>query len=124
MAVLTVSDHSTGRTYAMDCYLKLLVRLCHIYDTVGGVKKAKDGASPEQIVAETRLQALQSQLVKDLSEVQSTYFCFISCHSFHMHKRPRLFNEDALLQWTFKGINEADFTLPSFLNAVSCRLPT
>jgi hypothetical protein len=58
-----------GRTYAMDCYLKLLVRLCHIYDTVGGVKKAKDGASPEQILAETRLQALQRQLVKDLSEV-------------------------------------------------------
>jgi hypothetical protein len=53
----------------MDCYLKLLVRLCHIYDTVGGVKKAKDGASPEQILAETRLQALQTQLVKDLSEV-------------------------------------------------------
>ncbi|XP_024368196.1 protein TPLATE isoform X2 [Physcomitrium patens] len=58
-----------GRTYAMDCYLKLLVRLCHIYDTVGGVKKAKDGASPEQIQAEIRLQALQKQLVKDLSEV-------------------------------------------------------
>lgn len=42
----------------MDCYLKLLVRLCHIYSTIGGVKKAKDGASPEQIVAEKRLQAL------------------------------------------------------------------
>lgn len=58
-----------GRTYAMDCYLKLLVRLCHIYDTVGGVKKAKDGASPEQILAEKRLQILQRALVKDLSEV-------------------------------------------------------
>jgi hypothetical protein len=58
-----------GRTYAMDCYLKFLVRLCHIYVTVGGVKKAKDGASSEQILAETRLQALQKQLVKDLSEV-------------------------------------------------------
>ena len=31
-----------GRTYAMDYYLKLLVRLCHIYDTRGGVKKVKD----------------------------------------------------------------------------------
>lgn len=61
-----------GRTYAMDCYLKLLVRLCHIYDTVGGVKKAKDGASPEQIVAEKRLQALQRGLVKDLSEVSAS----------------------------------------------------
>ena len=61
-----------GRTYAMDCYLKLLVRLCHIYDTVGGVKKAKDGASPEQIVAEKRLQALQRAIVKDLSEVSAS----------------------------------------------------
>lgn len=60
-----------GRTYAMDCYLKLLVRLCHIYDTVGGVKKAKDGASPEQILAEKRLQDLQRGLVKDLSEVSA-----------------------------------------------------
>jgi hypothetical protein len=60
-----------GRTYAMDCYLKLLVRLCHIYSTVGGVKKAKDGASPEQIVAEKRLQALQRGLVKNLSEVSA-----------------------------------------------------
>ncbi|KAJ7300288.1 hypothetical protein O6H91_20G047800 [Diphasiastrum complanatum] len=58
-----------GRTYAMDCYLKLLVRLCHIYDTIGGVKKAKDGASPEQILNETRLQILQRQLARDLSEV-------------------------------------------------------
>lgn len=56
----------------MDCYLKLLVRLCHIYDTVGGVKKAKDGASPEQIVAEKRLQILQRALVKDLSEVSAS----------------------------------------------------
>ncbi|CAM6095749.1 unnamed protein product [Calypogeia fissa] len=57
-----------GRLYAIDCYLKLLVRLCHIYDTRGGVKKAKDGASPEQVLAETRLQALQRLLVKDLAE--------------------------------------------------------
>lgn len=61
-----------GRTYAMDCYLKLLVRLCHIYDTVGGVKKAKDGASPEQILAEKRLQALQRELVKDLNAVSAS----------------------------------------------------
>ncbi|KAL3683893.1 hypothetical protein R1sor_001915 [Riccia sorocarpa] len=60
-----------GRLYAMDCYLKLLVRLCHIYDTRSGVKKSKDGASPEQILAETRLQALQRQLVKDLSEIST-----------------------------------------------------
>ncbi|KAG6555879.1 hypothetical protein Mapa_002521 [Marchantia paleacea] len=60
-----------GRLYAMDCYLKLLVRLCHIYETRAGVKKSKDGASPEQILAETRLQALQRQLVKDLSEVST-----------------------------------------------------
>jgi hypothetical protein len=45
------------------------VCLCHIYDIVGQAKKAKDGASPEQILAETRLQALQTQLVKDLNEV-------------------------------------------------------
>ncbi|EFJ13335.1 hypothetical protein SELMODRAFT_122869 [Selaginella moellendorffii] len=58
-----------GRTYAMDCYLKLLVRLCHVYDTRGGVKKVKDGASPEQVLNETRLQTLQRQLAKDLPEV-------------------------------------------------------
>ncbi|KAI5073208.1 hypothetical protein GOP47_0011221 [Adiantum capillus-veneris] len=61
-----------GRTYAMDCYLKLLVRLCHIYDTRGGVKKVKDGASQEQILNETRLQKLQRELVKDLSEVATS----------------------------------------------------
>eukprot|EP00249_Psilotum_nudum_P022975 c28708_g1_i1 orf=979-4446(+) len=61
-----------GRTYAMDCYLKLLVRLCHVYDTRGGVKKVKDGASQEQILNETRLQKLQRQLVKDLAEVTTT----------------------------------------------------
>lgn len=61
-----------GRTYAMDCYLKLLVRLCHIYDTRGGVKKVKDGASQEQILNETRLQKLQRVLVKDLSEVATS----------------------------------------------------
>lgn len=58
-----------GRTYAIDCYLKLLVRLCHIYDTRGGVKKVKDGASQDQILNETRLQNLQRQLVKHLLEV-------------------------------------------------------
>ena len=48
-----------GRTYAMDYYLKLLVRLCHIYDTRGGVKKVKDGASRDQIMSEIRLHGLQ-----------------------------------------------------------------
>ncbi|KAG5534742.1 hypothetical protein RHGRI_022756 [Rhododendron griersonianum] len=57
-----------GRTYAIDCYLKLLVRLCHIYDTRGGVKRVKDGASQDQIMNETRLQSLQRELVKDLRE--------------------------------------------------------
>ncbi|GAA0144827.1 hypothetical protein LIER_05168 [Lithospermum erythrorhizon] len=60
-----------GRTYAIDCYLKLLVRLCHIYDTRGGVKKVKDGASQDQILNETRLQNLQRELVKDLCEVNT-----------------------------------------------------
>ncbi|CAN0924649.1 Protein TPLATE [Linum grandiflorum] len=60
-----------GRTYAIDCYLKLLVRLCHIYDTRGGVKTIKDGASQDQILNETRLQNLQRQLVKDLREVHT-----------------------------------------------------
>ncbi|KAG9158963.1 hypothetical protein Leryth_013336 [Lithospermum erythrorhizon] len=60
-----------GRTYAIDCYLKLLVRLCHIYDTRGGVKKVKDGASQDQILNETRLQNLQRELVKDLREVNT-----------------------------------------------------
>ncbi|GMP29597.1 hypothetical protein CsSME_00004626 [Camellia sinensis var. sinensis] len=58
-----------GRTYAIDCYLKLLVRLCHIYDTRGGVKRVKDGASQDQILNETRLQNLQRELVKDLCEI-------------------------------------------------------
>uniref|UniRef100_A0A6M2ENL3 Protein TPLATE n=1 Tax=Populus davidiana TaxID=266767 RepID=A0A6M2ENL3_9ROSI len=60
-----------GRTYAVDCYLKLLVRLCHIYDTRGGVKTIKDGASQDQILNETRLQNLQRELVKDLREVNT-----------------------------------------------------
>uniref|UniRef100_A0A7N0ZSN5 Protein TPLATE n=1 Tax=Kalanchoe fedtschenkoi TaxID=63787 RepID=A0A7N0ZSN5_KALFE len=60
-----------GRTYAIDCYLKLLVRLCHIYDTRGGVKRVKDGASQDQILNETRLQNLQRALVKDLREVST-----------------------------------------------------
>lgn len=64
-----------GRTYAIDCYLKLLVRLCHIYDTRGGVKKVKDGASQDQILNETRLRTLQQQLVKDLSEVNTPRIC-------------------------------------------------
>ncbi|KAL2564743.1 hypothetical protein AAZV13_19G065300 [Glycine max] len=60
-----------GRTYAIDCYLKLLVRLCYIYDTRGGVKRVKDGASQDQILNETRLQNLQRELVKDLREVNT-----------------------------------------------------
>ncbi|KAK6128278.1 hypothetical protein DH2020_037976 [Rehmannia glutinosa] len=60
-----------GRTYAIDCYLKLLVRLCHIYDTRGGVKRVKDGASQDQILNETRLQNLQRELVRDLHEVNT-----------------------------------------------------
>ncbi|XP_021727343.1 protein TPLATE-like [Chenopodium quinoa] len=60
-----------GRTYAIDCYLKLLVRLCHIYDTRGGVKRVKDGASQDQILNETRLQNLQRELVNDLREVNT-----------------------------------------------------
>ncbi|KAM1322673.1 hypothetical protein PS2_015199 [Malus domestica] len=64
-----------GRTYAIDCYLKLLVRLCHIYDTRGGVKRVKDGASQDQILNETRLQNLQRELVKDLHEVNTPRIC-------------------------------------------------
>ncbi|KAI3474979.1 hypothetical protein Pfo_030290 [Paulownia fortunei] len=64
-----------GRTYAIDCYLKLLVRLCHIYDTRGGVKRVKDGASQDQILNETRLQNLQRELVKDLREVKIPRIC-------------------------------------------------
>lgn len=64
-----------GRTYAIDCYLKLLVRLCHIYDTRGGVKKVKDGASQDQILNETRLQNLQRELVKELREVNTPRIC-------------------------------------------------
>ncbi|KAL0548530.1 hypothetical protein IC582_012983 [Cucumis melo] len=60
-----------GRTYAIDCYLKLLVRLCHIYDTRGGVKRVKDGASQDQILNETRLQNLQREIVKYLREVNT-----------------------------------------------------
>ncbi|XP_010681789.2 protein TPLATE [Beta vulgaris subsp. vulgaris] len=60
-----------GRTYAIDCYLKLLVRLCHIYDTRGGVKRVKDGASQDQILNETRLQNLQRELVNYLREVNT-----------------------------------------------------
>ncbi|XP_050375685.1 protein TPLATE [Argentina anserina] len=60
-----------GRTYAIDCYLKLLVRLCHIYDTRGGVKRVKDGASQDQILNETRLQNLQRELAKGLREVNT-----------------------------------------------------
>ncbi|XP_057982717.1 protein TPLATE [Malania oleifera] len=64
-----------GRTYAIDCYLKLLVRLCHIYDTRGGVKSIKGGASQDQILNETRLQNLQRELVKDLREVNTPRIC-------------------------------------------------
>ncbi|XP_021890368.1 protein TPLATE [Carica papaya] len=70
-----VKWHCDGRTYAIDCYLKLLVRLCHIYDTRGGVKKIKDGASQDQILNETRLQNLQRELVKDLREVNTPRIC-------------------------------------------------
>ncbi|CAI9758538.1 unnamed protein product [Fraxinus pennsylvanica] len=64
-----------GRTYAIDCYLKLLVRLCHIYDTRGGVKRVKDGASQDQILNETRLQNMQRELVRDLREVNTPRIC-------------------------------------------------
>lgn len=64
-----------GRTYAIDCYLKLLVRLCQIYDTRGGVKRVKDGASQDQILNETRLQNLQRELVKDLREINTPRIC-------------------------------------------------
>lgn len=64
-----------GRTYAIDCYLKLLVRLCHIYDTRGGLKTIKDGASQDQILNETRLRNLQLQLLKDLREVHTPRIC-------------------------------------------------
>ncbi|XP_068665411.1 protein TPLATE-like [Aristolochia californica] len=64
-----------GRTYAVDCYLKLLVRLCHIYDTRGGVKRVKDGASQDQILNETRLQNLQRLLISDLLEVNTPRIC-------------------------------------------------
>ncbi|KAL1824687.1 hypothetical protein ACET3Z_011465 [Daucus carota] len=64
-----------GRTYAIDCYLKLLVRLCHIYDTRGGVKRVKDGASQDQILNETRLQNLQRELVKALPQVNTPRVC-------------------------------------------------
>lgn len=64
-----------GRTYAIDCYLKLLVRLCHIYDTRGGVKRIKEGASQDQILNETRLRNLQLQLIKDLREVHTPRVC-------------------------------------------------
>ena len=58
-----------GRTYAMDCYLRLLTQLCLLYDTAGGVKLIADGATPEQIRAEQRLQNLQRQLLEDLADV-------------------------------------------------------
>ncbi|KAL8097669.1 hypothetical protein AgCh_030693 [Apium graveolens] len=64
-----------GRTYAVDCYLKLLVRLCHIYDTRGGVKRVKDGASQDQILNETRLQNLQRELIQALREVNTPRIC-------------------------------------------------
>lgn len=64
-----------GRTYAIDCYLKLLVRLSHIYDTRGGVKTIKDGASQDQILNETRLRNLQLQLLKYLREVHTPRIC-------------------------------------------------
>ena len=71
-----------GRNYAIDCYLKLLVRLCHIYDTRGGVKRIKDGASQDQILNETRLQNLQRELVRDLREVCNSAKCNCCVSSF------------------------------------------
>ena len=74
----------------MDCYLKLLVRLCHIYDTRGGVKKVKDGASQDQIMNETRLHGLQKQLIKDLSQANDSLRHFVDeeniflSQSFHL----------------------------------------
>ncbi|PKU59238.1 Protein TPLATE [Dendrobium catenatum] len=53
-----------GKTYTIDCYLKLLVRLCYIYDTIGG-------ASQDQILNETRLRNLQLQQLKDLCAVNT-----------------------------------------------------
>ncbi|KAF9622704.1 hypothetical protein IFM89_032884 [Coptis chinensis] len=79
-----------GRTYAIDCYLKLLVRLCHIYDTRGGVKRVKDGASQDQILNETRLQNLQRDLVKDLREV---------CKSLSTMRNVMFTDERSLLQY-------------------------
>jgi len=70
-----------GRTYAIDCYLKLLIRLCHIYDARGGVKTIKDGASQDQILNETRLRNLQLHLIRDLREVyykSSYHFKYMS----------------------------------------------
>ncbi|CAI7877910.1 unnamed protein product [Closterium sp. NIES-53] len=61
-----------GRTYAVDCYLRLLVRLCQVYNTASGVKSAKDGATPEQIRAEQRLYTLQRQLLEDAKELSSS----------------------------------------------------
>ena len=58
----------------MDCYLRLLTQLCLLYDTAGGVKTIADGATPEQIRAEQRLQNLQRQLLEDLADV-SKYSC-------------------------------------------------
>lgn len=87
-----VKWHCDGRTYAIDCYLKLLVRLCHIYDTRGGVKKIKDGASQDQILNETRLQNLQRELVKDLREVlnlsleNKIYVCYLYFYQFWQEK--------------------------------------
>ncbi|KAL0906021.1 hypothetical protein M5K25_024481 [Dendrobium thyrsiflorum] len=63
-----------GRTYTIDCYLKLLVRPCYIYDTIG-VKKIKDGASQDQIFNDTRLRNLQLQLLKYLRVVHTPRIC-------------------------------------------------
>eukprot|EP00271_Cylindrocystis_brebissonii_P004677 TRINITY_DN1649_c0_g2_i1.p1 TRINITY_DN1649_c0_g2~~TRINITY_DN1649_c0_g2_i1.p1 ORF type:complete len:1215 (+),score=196.81 TRINITY_DN1649_c0_g2_i1:636-4280(+) len=58
-----------GRTYALDCYLRLLVQLCLLYDTAGGVKTIQDGSTTEQVQAAQRLQTLQRQLLDNLQEV-------------------------------------------------------
>lgn len=60
-----------GRTYAMDSYLRLLVKLCLLFDTAGGIKSVKDGATSEQVQLEQRLQSLHRQLLDNIQEVST-----------------------------------------------------
>eukprot|EP00850_Spirogloea_muscicola_P014758 SM000108S14202 [mRNA] locus=s108:143066:149764:- [translate_table: standard] len=62
-----------GRTYAMDCYLRLLLRLCHLYGVSKGKKSVSTGASPAEVLAVQRLQGLQRQLLGDLKEVVTNH---------------------------------------------------